>query len=488
MQPAACPSELFMTDTPHKPKSSFRTYFHVAMFVLICSGGAIASRYAMKRFTDRTYRARFETEIELVRDRGEPLDGEELNAYYAIPPGELDVTPEYTEALSPLTKSASAKKSALEQLQKNFPLGAPVMPPHRPHKWDRLEEAERLLQPFDSILISLDQAASRPGFARYPVDFQLGLMALLPNTLAISQMRSPFHVRVLCQYHGGDFEGATQTIITMMRTAETLHFEPIHASQMVRIATNFQAYRLITYLAADSEYPIEHLQRIQEEISRQEFESALPRTSIGERAATYVSLTRITDELMHLEYGVKQGFVPIETLPADCFFLLDWLAAKVEDSQLPLMDAVRAEGERERKIDRIIEKHLARNPPKEFCAAIHRRFDESASLFLNAETSRRAMIAFCAVERFRRREPGLPEDLDELVPAYLPGIPLDPASDAPLRYHHLAGKFVVYGLGVDEQDNGGQVSYWTSSQTTDVGIASFGYQESEAEEPIPRPR
>lgn len=64
-----------------------------------------------------------------------------------------------------------------------------------------------------------------------------------------------------------------------------------------------------------------------------------------------------------------------------------------------------------------------------------------------------------AVERFRRDHAGtLPESLAQLVPAYLPDLPLDPANDAPLHYRAQADAYTVYGVGRDQQDDGGDLT------------------------------
>jgi hypothetical protein len=69
---------------------------------------------------------------------------------------------------------------------------------------------------------------------------------------------------------------------------------------------------------------------------------------------------------------------------------------------------------------------------------------------------RTASVA-CAIERFRNAHQGqLPASLADLVPAYLPAIPLDPATDHPLRFRPLNTGYVVYGLGPDGEDNHGK--------------------------------
>ena len=49
--------------------------------------------------------------------------------------------------------------------------------------------------------------------------------------------------------------------------------------------------------------------------------------------------------------------------------------------------------------------------------------------------------------------------LNELVPGYLPSVPLDPFDHKPLRYILKAGnKWIVYSVGPNQKDEGGLVA------------------------------
>jgi len=66
----------------------------------------------------------------------------------------------------------------------------------------------------------------------------------------------------------------------------------------------------------------------------------------------------------------------------------------------------------------------------------------------------------------------LPASLTDLVPAFLPAIPIDPATDQPLRFRPLNPGYVVYGLGTDGEDNQGNTTGkpGTRNAKTDVGF------------------
>jgi hypothetical protein len=76
-----------------------------------------------------------------------------------------------------------------------------------------------------------------------------------------------------------------------------------------------------------------------------------------------------------------------------------------------------------------------------------------------------------AIERYRIDKGGFPSSLDDLVPQYMEALLLDPFDAKPLRYRLEADAAVVYTIGDDMSDDGGQVQYRTTLETpTDYGF------------------
>jgi hypothetical protein len=66
-------------------------------------------------------------------------------------------------------------------------------------------------------------------------------------------------------------------------------------------------------------------------------------------------------------------------------------------------------------------------------------------------------MAMVAVERYRLAHHGWPESLRVTIPDFLKRVPIDPYDGRPLRYRRLAHGVVIYSLGPDRQDNGGNL-------------------------------
>jgi hypothetical protein len=77
---------------------------------------------------------------------------------------------------------------------------------------------------------------------------------------------------------------------------------------------------------------------------------------------------------------------------------------------------------------------------------------------LLAEARRRQALAALALERFFVKQARHPATLEELVPEFLPSVPLDPCDGKPLRYRMTtAGRSMLWSVGFDGQDDGGKV-------------------------------
>lgn len=86
-------------------------------------------------------------------------------------------------------------------------------------------------------------------------------------------------------------------------------------------------------------------------------------------------------------------------------------------------------------------------------------FPTTGSAFVASEiaTQRRdATLVAIALELYRRHNGDWPDDLDSLVPDFLPAVPLDRFDGQPIRYRLTDGRPMIYSIGVDRLDDGGR--------------------------------
>lgn len=85
--------------------------------------------------------------------------------------------------------------------------------------------------------------------------------------------------------------------------------------------------------------------------------------------------------------------------------------------------------------------------------------DSLALRALSIQTQRQMAVAAVAIHRYAQRTGRPPGALNVLVPDYLHEVPRDPMDGQPLRYRPTeGGKFVLYSVGEDGKDDGGDPS------------------------------
>lgn len=82
-----------------------------------------------------------------------------------------------------------------------------------------------------------------------------------------------------------------------------------------------------------------------------------------------------------------------------------------------------------------------------------------------------ALMAALALDVYCEKAGHYPANLNELVPQFLPAVPLDHSTGQPLRYKLLNGRPLLYGLGLDGKDDGG---VWTDTKTKYPRVPTTG--------------
>src|SRR5262249_4859609 len=82
----------------------------------------------------------------------------------------------------------------------------------------------------------------------------------------------------------------------------------------------------------------------------------------------------------------------------------------------------------------------------------------------------RSLLTALAAERYRQKSGQWPDSLENLVPEFLGGAQLvDPFNGNPLRFRRLPDGLVIYSVGADRKDNGGNLSR-EIDEGVDIGI------------------
>ncbi|MCC6698961.1 MAG: hypothetical protein IT365_25285 [Candidatus Hydrogenedentes bacterium] len=314
--------------------------------------------------------------------------------------------------------------------------------------------------------------------SRYPVDLRRAFAADLPQLATVRQLARELAVGSLHWTLAKESGQTVESIGAMIPLANSLSEEPLIISQLVRVAVLGIAYGNAEDAMNRSVFTDADLAKLD-----RVFASALPpfqermimdRAIIGEVAMglhMVAALDLINGSELH----------EISALQSSGSGVLFWqLAAPAAGERMVMMRYYNQLRDRSAVSDRDYEAvavaaddDLIRNlgffsPLAAIMApAYGRTYEAEWRIRTQFDIARTAF----AVERYRLAKSRLPETLDELVPIYLPEIPMDYYDrgktvgrrlQGPLRYRQLAeDSFVVYSVGADgEDDQGVEMEKW----------------------------
>jgi hypothetical protein len=87
---------------------------------------------------------------------------------------------------------------------------------------------------------------------------------------------------------------------------------------------------------------------------------------------------------------------------------------------------------------------------------------------------RDGLLIGLALEIYHRRHQRYPDALAQLTPDLLPEVLADRITGDPLKYRLIAGKPLVYSVGVDRIDDGGRIATTPNGQPAPAAAAQWG--------------
>lgn len=428
------------------PSSSSRPRIRVGLLLLIFVGGLFGLLILLIAGAWIGSRRDLSAELDRIRAAGEPASAAEIEAFYQVPPSARDTTQLWLVAIAPLdTPSYAADAKELPLVGED----ASELPmPGEP--WPQLEAGEQLLARYRGSLEQMHQAAREGGQARFPTRFADGIQMLLPH---VQQLRSGARLLALesvVAAHGGQSDAAVDSIVAIFAAARSLEQEPVLVSQLVRMAMGGMARQRIQWLLSAATLDDGQLARLDAELAASDYQKPLRQGLLGERVTGIVgfenpetlgdeaALGRISsmgsgDEAMYLK-------------------LMDEMIAAADKSGPERQEALDAAEMRLRQL--VGSKAAVLRYP--LTLLLLPALSAAGQAATRNEAERDATRVAVAIERFRLRAGRLPEKMDELVPDFLGSVPRDPFGGGPLRYRPEATEYLVYSVGRDGVDHGGQ--------------------------------
>ncbi len=378
------------------------------------------------------------------------------------------------EALASLLKSGTHREKRTvydpgrtEPRETNDLIHLPIPPAGMP-------TAQAVLYAFEGRRAVLDQVteATRRPRAQYELRYADGPFALLPHLAIHKSMAVKLRTRSAARVATGDTAGAAEDIDTLLRLAELTGEDPTLIGYLVRVAIQSIAFSAFWDGTAQHAWSDTQLAAFQQRFEGLKQRDSLVKAFRGERlfGKTTFELMREgrldPDTLGAMESDESGNSFGWGLVPRAWLLQNQAYHSKVLDQVVGALQrcdperGIAAKGsiwETERVDQTLFDTAGRRFHPYriftqlllEGLAMVHTKADRSL-------TTSRLAITVAALERHRLATGTYPKSLDDLVPRWVPAVPLDPMDGQPLRYRLNAdGTFTVYGIGPNHADDNG---------------------------------
>ena len=334
--------------------------------------------------------------------------------------------------------------------------------------------AQAVLYAFEgrrAVLDQITEAARRPR-AQHDLRYADGPNALLPHLAIHKSMAGKLRTRSAARVAAGDTAGAAEDIDTILRLAELTGEDPVLIGYLVRVAIQSSAFSAFWDGTLQHAWSDAQLAAFQQRFEGLKQRDSLVKAFRGERlfGKTCFELMREgrldPDTLGAMESDESGnsfgwGLVPRAWLLQNQAYhskVLDQVVGALQRCDPERGIAAKGSIWETERVEQTVFNTAGRrfHPYRIFThlllpglAKVHAKADRSL-------TTSRLAITVAGLERHRLATGTYPKSLGDLVPKWVPTVPLDPMDGQPLRYRLNAdGSFTVYGVGPNHADDNG---------------------------------
>lgn len=387
---------------------------------------------------------RLKAEVARISVAGEPLTFKELDA--GEPEGsEADDAEPYYEAAIALLRDKNTE--SLQDAWTEYAETVKQSPASRPSP-DCREKVATLLANNALALDMLDRAAKLPA-CRFDIGVESGMERCLERLSRVRACARLLSARALVCASEGKGDEAVDSLIRLLQLRRVCERWPVVIVHLVEVACLSLACMDVAVVLERSQPSVSALARLHDALSAADQPWLLRRCLLAERIYC-VQLMRdlLVDEHAAAPPGDRVGLGGgfwgrpwAEHLTVGV--LRDYARLlKLSEGSLPdALEAMRGEGAATSVLGEIV------NQPME------RVFTLTARALAEVRSAGVATL----VERYRRDHGRVPATLADVVPRYARAVPIDPFTGRSLLYRQDAQGYVIYGVGENRTDDGGEV-------------------------------
>jgi len=411
----------------------------IALAVLIFIISLAAGLYGLSSSS------RLNQQLADLRSRSLPTNGAELNAYYAVPPDVRDTTEQWTIAISAIGNANIYSRAQSIPLVGEGP--TPVPPPGE--EWAELEASRSFLKELDHEIQLIMQAADAGGMARYPIDFTAGYNTILPAQQETRTLARLLSLSAHVHAHDGQDLETLKDASAIFAVSESLRGDPVLISQLIRIAVHAIGCELVADMLPHCDWTDTELQNLQITIGRADFRSEM-------RIAFHGELALCLDAIDRFPYpqSMFRGANKIKAI--------ELLAKSTEGLETSWPEALKSHQKVDSEFKALTANEFSRLTYMTLIQILP-ALQQAIHSGIRAEARQNCAIATIAANRFRLQHGKLPTslaDLQDLIPDEDPSKSsrlIDPFDEQPLRFKTSENGVIIYSIGENNADDGGDV-------------------------------
>ncbi len=318
-------------------------------------------------------------------------------------------------------------------------------------------------------------AAILSGPIQFNLDASAGNAMLLPHLALLKNLTQTLNDRAVLALHEGNRDGAWTNLMAATRLVTAWNPEPAEISHRVRFEDAKLVFDATWQVLQTNGWTDDRLTSLLKEWETTDFLGSLPEIQAFKRAS----------DLKALEQTSAEPKVPENGKEDDAARLLLFY----RDREIEFRHAVQADNWQQMRQLPGVTNDIIFNPKYQYrgpfgMTLIHRSSSRLAMLQLyggtsflgmaaEAEAERRILLVALALECYQKKYGNYPETLHSLTPEFLKSEPTDFMTGQPLHYQVAEdGHFLLYSVGLDCIDNGGQIPKQPSQEERFVRLTN----------------
>jgi hypothetical protein len=364
------------------------------------------------------------------------------------------------------------------------------------------------LKPYEPALNELRAASQRPD-CRYHVryDEENPWAILLPHLAVVKRTCQLLRLKACAELAADHAEQALGDTGLMLHLIGSIQNEPFLISQLVRVACLNLAWQPIWEGLAGRRWSEVQLQSLQARLQQFDSLADLKRVLEAERAWGNLTIGLVRDKrtphflssLMSSGGGVEPWLTEADRVLTTC--PREWFDEEQRNyNQLfdeRLLAGFDPETRRVSPRVTIENAHFVEKTLKNKGTLLKNHLVFARALLVapskihlklaNAQGLTDLAAVACALERWRLANSSYPNALPVLTPRFLQKIPDDLVSGEPLHYQKLEdGQFLLYSVGWNEVDDGGEIAFLASGQGTEIQEGDWVWRYPSKKEEVRR--